>query len=142
MASRAWEMRCSLPLAGRDEPQTSMAMPLRRRAWARSASPAGSRMGRPMNWKTVASERRAAKSSTGVPRVWKARFQSLTAVILEMRSPMPESQRTLGAAWVMVVSMTTPKGMALGRERRLASRVRLDWGLQKPSLEREVGMAM
>ena len=39
MASSAWEIRCSLPLAGRDEPQISMAMPLSMSAVPSSRAP-------------------------------------------------------------------------------------------------------
>jgi len=38
--------------------------------------------------------------------------------------------------------MATPKGMVEGRDLRLPSSVRLDCGLQKPSLDSDVGTAM
>ena len=67
MASRACEIRCSLPLAGREEPQTSMATPFSMSDVASRRTPSSSRTGLEMNWYTVASERSAAKSLTGSP---------------------------------------------------------------------------
>ena len=140
--SSACEIRCSLPLAGREEPQTSMAMPLSISDVPSSRTPSRSRCERAMNWNTVASDSSAAKSSTGVPTALKASFQSATAVSLATRSPTPASQRISGAARQISVSIATPKGMVEGRDLRLPSSVRLDCGLQKPSLDSDVGTAM
>src|SRR5262249_47964331 len=60
-------MRCSLPLAGRDDPAISMAIPFNMRAVARSRIPCSSDLGFAMNWKTLASEINAARSLTGTP---------------------------------------------------------------------------
>ena len=92
-----------------------------------------------MNWKTVESERSAAKSSTRVPTAWKASRQSSTAVSLETRSPTPDHHSIGGASRQTSVSTTTPYGMQEGNDRRLPSSVRLDCGLQKPSFERDAG---
>ena len=94
-----------------------------------------------MNWNTVASDSSAAKSSTAVPTALKASFQSVTAVSLATRSPTPASHRISGAARQTSVSIATPKGMADGRDLRLPSSVKLDCGLQKPSLDSDVGTA-
>ena len=63
-------MRCSLPLAGREEPHTSMAIPFSMSEVPRSRAPSASRTGLDVNCETVASESSAAKSSNGSPVAW------------------------------------------------------------------------
>ena len=98
VASRACEIRCSLPLAGRDEPQISIAIPLSMSAVASSRMPSRSSAGWLRNEWIDPSDNSAAKSSTGSPVAWNASFQSRTAVNLATRSPTPESVSIRGAS--------------------------------------------
>src|SRR5215472_5986551 len=132
-------MRCSLPLAGREEPQIDMEMPFNSNAVPSNLIPSRSRVGRAKNWYTLASESKAAKSSTGVPMAWKAIFQSVTAVNFETRSPTPECQRISGAFKHTAVTIITPKGMADGKGRRRSPSVRLDCELQNLLFDSDAG---
>ena len=100
-------MRCSLPLAGREEPQIDIEDAIQEQGRAEqshSSSPVwvGPEIDKRLHPKVRRQNRRPSLQHA------KGELQSVTAVNFETRSPTPECQRTSGAFKQTAVSRTTP----------------------------------
>lgn len=99
--------------AGRESPDTDIAMPLSTSAsastWRKSVSPT------PPGWRSTASPAcraiAAARPSIFSPLTRWASSQSATAETLETASPMPARTKRTGASRMTSRSMTTPIGL-------------------------------